>query len=110
MKRNHSNAAFRAANVVLLGLMIAVPSVTSAATDPAQDPLAVSAEAVSVQHGARLANNASFDWLTKKSATRSESRPQPAAAKRIRSGRSLGRGSYICTPAGFGKRASCRAR
>lgn len=53
--------------------------------------------------------SAGFSWFSNgKSAT--EARVAQANLRGRHSGRSLGHGSWICSPAGFGKKSSCIAR
>ncbi len=60
----------------------------------------------------RLANGTTFNWLTKKT------RPGLGGAvlvstdntPRVKRARVFGRGSYVCSPAGFGRKSSCYAR
>jgi len=49
-----------------------------------------------------------FDWRAGKSGTR-KATPLPVSAS-ISSGLNLGGGSYVCSPAGFGRQSSCFAR
>lgn len=56
-----------------------------------------------------------FDWLSKKRASRTGTVADAVLvssndAPLIRQSRFFGHGSYICTPAGFGKKARCFAR
>ena len=46
---------------------------------------------------------ARFDWLEQREI-------KTAAVTTSRTGKSLGKGSWICSPAGFGKKSSCRRR
>ncbi|MDP3860592.1 MAG: hypothetical protein Q8Q63_03305 [Phaeovulum sp.] len=49
-----------------------------------------------------------FDWRAGKSGSRKTS-AVPVSA-RVSSGLSLGGGSYVCSPAGFGRQSSCFSR
>lgn len=52
---------------------------------------------------------ARFDWLEQRGIkTAAISQPQTRSKTRI--GKSLGSGSWICSPAGFGKKSRCRRR
>lgn len=64
--------------------------------------------AVSVQ----LANGVTFNWLAKK-ATKghiSNATVVTSEGAQPRKSRFFGKGSYICSPAGFGKKSRCFAR
>jgi hypothetical protein len=61
----------------------------------------------------RLANGTTFNWLVKKSTRGMVSKATLVSSDNVpRSARKVvyGRGSYICSPAGFGKKSSCYAR
>lgn len=48
-----------------------------------------------------------FDWLAPKKVT---ARTRSAATPVTATGGHMGRGSYICSPSGFGKRSACFVR
>lgn len=50
----------------------------------------------------------SFNWLAGKSTARKPA-ATPASAN-VRSGLNLGGGSYVCSPAGFGRQSRCFSR
>lgn len=77
----------------------------------------VSAQAVPVQaHGETAQPQAvpvkatqGFDWFSN-GRTAAEAKLARVNLTGSQSGRSLGQGSWICSPAGFGKKSSCIAR
>ncbi|EEW26441.1 hypothetical protein [Rhodobacter ferrooxidans] len=48
-----------------------------------------------------------FNWMSHNPRAKLVRRANTAPAQRPRLARQLGRGSYICSPAGFGKRSRC---
>jgi hypothetical protein len=74
------------------------------------------AQAQTVREGAQpgravviLANGTTFDWHRKK-APRATANIATAPSRYLPTGARLGRGSYVCSPAGFGRRSHCFSR
>lgn len=84
----------------------------SAAASVAQT--ATSGSAVRGTATVQLSSGATFNWLAKKTSKQSKisnavlvsSENAPA----LKASRYFGKGSYICSPAGFGKKSRCFAR
>ncbi|MFC2969125.1 hypothetical protein ACFOES_13550 [Acidimangrovimonas pyrenivorans] len=57
----------------------------------------------------RVAAMQGFSWFSN-GKTAAEAKLARAALTTSHSGRSLGHGSWICSPAGFGQKSSCKAR
>lgn len=90
----------KAARLVVAGLIFAAPLSSAQAQQAGMldlNPIRVSAKSTAGQGSAR------FDWLAGR-----DGRAQPAP--RIVQTRFLGKGSWICSPAGFGKKATCFQR
>ncbi len=103
MVQVHAAPFFRASAVAILVLGLSLTGATAQSGSGAP-----AARAVSVQ----LANGVTFNWLVKKSHKGQITNPalvssQGAPAVKTRY---FGKGSYICSPAGFGKKSRCFAR
>lgn len=83
----------------VLGLSLSGAQAQSGTTAP---------RAVAVQ----LANGVTFNWLAKKSTRNQLSNAALVSSETAqpRKSRFFGKGSYICSPAGFGKKSRCFAR
>ncbi len=90
-----------AAAVLILGLSLAGANAQSGSS-------AAAPRAVSVQ----LANGVTFNWLVKKSHKGQITNPVLVSSQGapVVKSRFFGKGSYICSPAGFGKKSRCFTR
>ncbi len=82
-----------------MGLALSAAQAQSGTTAP---------RAVAVQ----LANGVTFNWLARKSTRSQLSNAVLVSTEgtQPRKSRFFGKGSYICSPAGFGKKSRCFAR
>lgn len=89
-----------AAAAIVAANLIAMPfGAANAAQSESQDiaPIKVAVKTVAGQGSAR------FDWLANRN-------PNPQPSTRVIRSRMLGNGSWVCSPSGFGRRASCSQR
>lgn len=82
---------------LLMAATITMAASSGAVAEGAQAGLRPRAPVTIVPSATHTAANG-FDWLAKAEST-------PAATVTIR--RQIGRGSYICSPAGFGRKSRC---
>ncbi|KEO58610.1 hypothetical protein DT23_16265 [Thioclava indica] len=78
--------------------LIAAPSVAQQSAVMTLNPPRIAVKTVAGKGAAR------FDWLASARRTKTQAPTQTAQA------RSLGNGSYVCSPAGFGSRSRCYKR
>jgi hypothetical protein len=95
MKSKGQRAACATGLLLAALMMMALPSATAA--EGAQAGLRPRVPVTAVQTTTHTAANG-FDWLAKADAA-------PVAPTRVR--QQVGRGSYICSPAGFGRKSRC---
>ncbi|OOY06375.1 hypothetical protein BMI91_02795 [Thioclava sediminum] len=90
----------KAARLVVAGLIFAAPLSSAHAQQAGMldlKPIRVSAKSTAGQGGAK------FDWLAGRTS-------KAQATPRVVQTRFIGKGKWICSPAGFGKKASCFQR
>ncbi len=90
----------KAARLVLAGLIFAAPLSSAHAQQAGMldlKPIRVSAKSTAGQGGAK------FDWLAGRAS-------KAQATPRVVQTRFIGKGKWICSPAGFGKKARCFQR
>ncbi len=91
----------RAVGAALISGLLALTTPTQSYADAlAIEPMKVSLRVPKVQ----VTRTAKFDWLAKRG---SSAKVTLASAERTPS--QIGRGSWICSPAGFGKKSRCYA-
>ncbi|RHZ95281.1 hypothetical protein [Cereibacter sphaeroides] len=82
-------------------LLLSVPQITEASNDTAR---------ASASRGTVHTQSAgTFNWLTPPAVTRASVRTDGARTEGVRTRRQIGNGSWICSPAGFGRGSRCYA-
>ncbi len=94
--------ALRVGLAALVALSLGLPAVAQSGSATAPRGIAV----------VQLSNGATFNWLAKKKAPQVTDTVllSSEGATKLRKQRFFGKGSYICSPAGFGKKSRCFAR
>lgn len=94
--------ALRVGLAALVAVSLSLPAIAQSGAATAPRGIAV----------VQLSNGATFNWLARKKAPQVTDTMLLSSdgASRLRKQRFFGKGSYICSPAGFGKKSRCFAR